>query len=60
MNQSKINFQGACLRYDAIDQTLHGTPFTGGLACWNAADWIVIIAPFCFFSIIIAYLIMTC
>ena len=41
------------MRYDALDQTLHATPFTGGLACWNAADWIVIIAPICLFPIII-------
>ena len=25
------------------------TPFRGGMDCWNAADWMVIISPVCLF-----------
>ena len=41
-----ILVQGACLRYDAEKQILIGTPFINGFNCWNAADCLVIIAPF--------------
>jgi len=39
--------KGTCLRYDAVKNILIATPFGGGVNCWNAADWIVLISPFC-------------
>ena len=41
----KISFKGACLRYDPVEQILIATPFTGGINCWNIADWLVILLP---------------
>ena len=53
----KILFKGACLRYDAVDEILVASPFEGGPNCWNSADWLVILSPFCIFAIAILYFI---
>ena len=31
------------------------TPFRGGMDCWNAADWMVIISPVCLFLLPILF-----
>ena len=46
LNQNKIFFKGAFVRYDAVDEILIATPFKGGPNCWNGADWMVILSPF--------------
>jgi len=46
ISQGDAVIQGSCLRYDAEKQILIGTPFINGFNCWNAADFLVIIAPF--------------
>ena len=54
ISENKKIFKGACLRYDAVENILIGTPFAGGMDCWNAADWIVIISPvFIFVGIVL-------
>ena len=46
LNQNKSIFEGACVKYDAVEEILIATPFKGGSNCWNGADWIVILSPF--------------
>merc|ERR1712235_233777 len=55
ISQGDAVIQGSCLRYDAEKQILIGTPFINGFNCWNAADFLVIIAPFglLFFSCVL-------
>ena len=31
------------------------TPFRGGMDCWNAADWMVLLSPVCLFVIAILF-----
>ena len=52
--------KGSCLRYDVVDEVLIATPFEGSPNCWNAADWIVILSPCCFWVITMLILIITC
>ena len=60
LNQNKIIFKGACVRYDAVEEILIATPFKGGPNCWNEADWIVMLSPLgmCAISIIYTILIL--
>lgn len=51
-----FNFKGGCLRYDAIEEILIAKPFTGGVNCWNTADWIVLLLPiyiFVYYTLVI-------
>ena len=38
-----------------MEQLLIATPFRGGMDCWNAADWMMIISPVCLFMLPILY-----
>ena len=58
INYSFSYFQGACLRYDAEKAILIATPFEGGPKCWNAADWLVILSPFCLIATAISIIIL--
>ena len=39
-----------------MEQILIATPFTGGIDCWNAADWMVILSPVCLILLPILFL----